>query len=52
MQCRILPGFVMRELVALHIKVGESSDQKDVIVCAAYIPSDSGAPLSSKNSRN
>ncbi len=44
MQCRIVPGFVTRDLVALQVKIGESGDQRDVIICSAYFPSDSGTP--------
>ncbi len=44
MQCCIVPGFVTRDLVAVQIKIGESGDQKDVVICSAYFPSDSGTP--------
>ncbi len=44
MQCRIVPDFVTRNQVALQIKIGENGDQKDIVVCSAYFPSDSGTP--------
>ncbi len=31
-----VPGFVTRDLVALHIKIGEVGDQKEVAVSPAY----------------
>ncbi len=43
MQCCIVPVFATRDLVALQIKIGESGDQKEVVVC-----SDSGTPPSPK----
>ncbi len=42
MQCCTVPSFVARDLVELQIKIGDSGDQKDVVVCSAYFPSDSG----------
>ncbi len=42
MQCRIVTDFVTRDLVALQINISESGDQKYVVVCSAYFPSDSG----------
>ncbi len=44
MQCRIVPGFVTKDLVALQIKIGVSGDQKDVVICSVYFPLDSGTP--------
>ncbi len=37
----VVPGFVTRDLVAVQFKCGEGKDQKDVVVCSAYFPSDS-----------
>ncbi len=44
MQCCVVPGFVTRDLVALQVKILESGDQRDVIICSAYFPTDSGTP--------
>ncbi len=48
MQCRIVPGFVTRDLVALQIKIEENGDQKNVVTCSAYFRSDSRTPLPPK----
>ncbi len=34
MQCRIVPGFVTKDLVALQIKIAESGYRKDVVICS------------------
>ncbi len=45
MQCRIVPVFITGDLVALPIKLGESSDQKIVVICSAYFPQTLGCHL-------
>ncbi len=48
MQCHIVPGFVTRNLVALQIKLEGSDNQKDMVVCCTYFPSDLGTPPTPK----
>ncbi len=48
MQCRTVPGFVTRDLLLLQIKTEASGDQKEVVVCSAYFPPDSGTQPPSK----
>ncbi len=44
MQCHIVPDFVTKDFVTLHIKIGESGDWKEVVVRSAYFPLYSRAP--------
>ncbi len=41
MQRRVIPGFKIWDLVPAQIKCWEGKDQKDVVVCLTYFPSDS-----------
>ncbi len=42
MQCRAVPDFVTRDLIALQIKIRENGNQKDVVICSSDFPLDSG----------
>ncbi len=39
---------VFFDFVVPILLIGESGDQKDVVICSAYFPSDSGTPSSPK----
>ncbi len=41
MQGSMVLGFIIRDLVTVRIRYGEGKEQKDLLICCAYFPSDS-----------